>query len=898
MAAQGLNNTPAKGDRERNIFLLDRWKNRLELTQLKLLVLDGNSILNRAFYGIKLLSTKEGLFTNGIYGFMTMLMKLKEESSPDGVAIAFDLKAPTFRHKAYDGYKAQRKGMPEELAQQLPVLKELLSALGYHILEAEGFEADDILGTLAAQCERTQNSCIIATGDRDSLQLVSEYVTVRIAATKMGRPEVTVYDRAKIMEVYGIEPRQLIDVKALQGDSSDNIPGVPGIGQKGALDLIQRFGNLDVIYENIETLDIKAGMKNKLIAGKDSAYMSRMLGTISTQAPVPLDLEEYIPKEIQMEKAAQIMSRLEFFSLMEKMGIDPTAAPSKEEQKQDAALFSVLREESFPLEGDEICFLLDEKKGKPEGLLLSRHGSVSLLPQENPSFFPLLRQLAGNKTIKKCGHNIKEAFSFFLRQGWEIEGKWFDAMLAGYLLNPSASSYDIPRLCGEYGVSDVPIMWEKTDEELPDAVRQAASLPGLAARLSQKMKENSQTELYEKIELPLAQVLASMEQIGFEVDVEAIKQYGKLLELKIELLQNQIFKEVGYTFNLNSPKQLGEALFEKLQLPTGKKTKSGYSTSAEVLENLRMVHPAVDAILEYRTLAKLKSTYCDALVKLADSGSRIHSNFNQTETRTGRISSTDPNLQNIPVRTEVGRELRRFFRAQKGWTLIDADYSQIELRVLAHIADDKAMQEAFRNEEDIHRITAAQVFGMPPQMVTPMLRSRAKAVNFGIVYGIGAFSLSKDIGVSRKEAENYIEGYLNHYTGVRSYMEKVVEEAKKNGYVETMFGRRRYLPELSASNFNLRSFGERVAKNMPIQGTAADIIKIAMIRVYQRLRKEGMRSRLILQVHDELIVEAPEEEAVQASAILKEEMEHAVTLSVPLTVDCHMGKTWFEAKGE
>ena len=857
---------------------------------MKLLVLDGNSILNRAFYGIKLLSTKEGLFTNGIYGFMTMMEKVKEETQPDGIAVAFDLRAPTFRHKAYAGYKAQRKGMPEELAQQLPLLKELLRDLGYRIVEAEGFEADDILGTLAARCGQTGDDCLIATGDRDSLQLVDDHVTVRIAATKMGRPEVTIYDKEKILETYGVTPKQLIDVKALQGDSSDNIPGVPGIGQKGALDLIQRFGSLDAIYQDLDTLDVKEGMRKKLREGKDSAYLSRMLGTISTEAPVPLDLDEYRPGEGDREAAARLMARLEFFSLIDKLGLRDAAHGQAEAAPQEEWEISTAQG-AAPLAGQAEqagrCYLL---LGPEHSLAVAGNGKIAVLKQEDATLF--LQNIGANGRVRKITHDSKILFAELLRQGTEPDGSYFDTMLAAYLLNPSASGYGLERLAEEYAA---PIPQAEGEQGWAMA---AGALPALAESLERKIGQNSQDELLQKIEMPLAEVLADMELAGFEVDAQGVAQYGTLLQLKIDLLQSQIYQQAGYEFNLNSPKQLGEALFGKMGIPAGKKTKSGYSTSAEVLEGLKFAYPVVADILEYRTLAKLKSTYCDGLLKVVGEDGRIHSKFNQTETRTGRISSTEPNLQNIPVRTDVGRELRRFFQSRKGWTLVDADYSQIELRVLAHVANDQTMIEAFRNNEDIHRITAAQVFGMPPQLITPLLRSRAKAVNFGIVYGIGAFSLSKDIGVTRSEADRYIKGYLAHYTGVREYMERVVEQAKEKGYVETMFGRRRYLPELTSSNHNLRAFGERVARNMPIQGTAADIIKIAMVRVFHRLKEEQMQAKLILQVHDELIVEAPENEAVRASEILREEMEQAVALSVPLTVDCHMGKTWYDAKGD
>lgn len=858
---------------------------------MKLLVLDGNSILNRAFYGIKLLTTKDGHFTNAIYGFLTMLKKISDETQPDAVAIAFDRKEPTFRHLEYDGYKAQRKGMPEELAQQMPVLKELLSALGYPLVEQPGFEADDILGTLAKASRKAGAECVIATGDRDSLQLVGDGVTVRLAATKFGQPQVTVYDEQKIREEYGVEPLQLIQIKALQGDSSDNIPGVAGIGPKGAGELIRSFHDIDYIYENLDTLDIKEGMRKKLHAGKESAYLSRRLGTICTDVPMDVNLADYKLKQPDKSAAARMMARLELFSLIPKLGLDAEsneAAPG--EPAADALPIRQLADGAgllIPLQEQGRADLTAVYEGEElSSLLLPLDGKINVLKPDKA----FLRALCGDEKIKKYIHNSKPFYAALDRQGLELKNLGMDTLLAGYLLNPSSSDYGEERLAAEY---EVPV--PAANAEFPDAAR-AAVLPALADRLTQEIEKNNQTKLLQTIEQPLARVLAQMETAGFAVDAAGIEEYGKGLQVRIDEIQSRIFEQVGYEFNLNSPKQLGQALFEKLGLHTGKKTKSGYSTNAEVLESLRYDHPAVEMVLEYRGLTKLKSTYCDGLLKVIGADGRIHSRFNQTETRTGRISSTEPNLQNIPVRTEQGREMRRFFVARPGWVLVDADYSQIELRVLAHVADDKNMIQAFRDNADIHRITAAQVFHMPEQMVTPIMRSRAKAVNFGIVYGIGAFSLSKDIGVTRKEADDYIKAYLSHYEGVRSYMAHEVELAKERGYAETLFGRRRYLPELTSSNFNLRSFGERVAMNMPIQGTAADIIKIAMIRVANRLRSEHLQAQLILQVHDELIVEAPQEEAERAAKLLTEEMQNAVSLSVPMLAEAKTGKTWYDAK--
>ena len=883
---------------------------------MKLLVLDGNSILNRAFYGIKLLSTKDGSYTNGIYGFLTVLQKMKDECSPDAVAIAFDMRAPTFRHKMYDGYKAQRKGMPEELAQQLPNLKELLRDLGYRLVECEGYEADDILGTLARACRENGWDCVIATGDRDSLQLVGNGVTVRLATTKFGQPQVTVYDESKIMEEYGVTPAQMIDIKAIQGDTSDNIPGVAGIGPKGAGDLVRKYGSLDYIYENLDTLDIRDSMRAKLTAGRENAFLSRTLGTICTEAPIDTTLADYIPQSGDLGAAARLMAKLELFSLIDRLGLQnqPTAA---EVSAADSAPLPVtfcddpaalLRR----LEKDgTACFLADIHNCSIQNIVFNNDNTICILNTEGDSSF--LQKFFASKKIVKNTHDLKPVFSALDAMGLQGENLHMDTMLAGYLLNPSASGYGIQRMAAEYSVPIPPVEETAAEPEqlsmedliapsnktsLPRTMLEdAAVLPDLTARLGAEIEKNGQQKLLDEIEIPLANVLARMENIGFAVDADGIAEFGKNLEGQISDIQARIYQSVGWEFNINSPKQLGEALFERLGLRAGKKTKSGYSTSAEVLEALRNEHPAVELVLAYRTLSKLKSTYCDGLLKQIGPDGRIHSNFNQTETRTGRISSTEPNLQNIPVRTDLGREMRRFFRAADGCVLVDADYSQIELRVLAHVAEDPAMIAAFQNGDDIHRITAAQVFNMPENMVTPLMRSRAKAVNFGIVYGIGAFSLAKDIGVTRKEADDYIKAYLNHYSGVREYMNRTVEQARDCGYAETIFGRRRYLPELASSNHNLRAFGERVARNMPIQGAAADIIKIAMIRVEDRLRREGMASRLILQIHDELIVEAPEEEAERAAALLTEEMQNAVHLLVPMVADAHIGKTWYDAKG-
>ncbi len=850
---------------------------------MKLLVVDGNSILNRAFYGVKPLTTKDGMFTNAIYGFLTMFERMKADVQPDAVAIAFDLKTKTFRHKAYDQYKANRKGMPEELHMQMAPLKELLGCLGYRIVTCEGYEADDILGTLSKKCADTGNTCVIATGDRDSLQLVNDSVSVRLAknlnGTMMYTPEI-------VKEEYGVEPKKLIEVKAIQGDSSDNIPGVAGIGPKGATELISKYGDIDYIYEHLDELDIKPGMRAKLEKSKDDCYMSRMLGEICLTAPVDTDLDGYKPTEGDRAAAARLMARLELFSLIKKFGLEigeeKTAEQDAQRSFKIAAAFS-----------ETVDKILSENNNIYIKIEFDTLVSVAYISTEEILY--IVSSIEEIKKILSSGKKLytddsKPIFAYCDKEGIDADIA-FDASLAAYLLSPSSSSYTLDRLCAEYSI---PVAVCEDGFEGDGYIH---ALPALCRRLADDIHEIANDKLLYEIEIPLSRVLARMENLGFAVDVEGIRAYGEQLGTEVARLQQSIYDDVGYEFNINSPKQLAAALFEELNLPTRKKTKSGYSTNAEVLESLLPLHPVISKILEYRTVAKLKSTYCDSLVDKVASDGRIHSSFNQTETRTGRISSTEPNLQNIPVRTERGREFRRFFKAREGCVLVDADYSQIELRVLAHISGDAAMRQAFTDNVDIHTVTASEVFGVPVDMVTPLMRSRAKAVNFGIVYGIGAFSLSKDIGVTVREAQKYIDNYLAHFSSVDSYMKEVIERAKSDGYVSTLEGRRRYLPELSASNRNTRAFGERVARNAPIQGTAADIIKIAMVRVDERLKREGLEARLILQVHDELIVEAPAFESMQVAMLLQEEMENAVKLSVPLIAEASMGETWYDAKG-
>ena len=829
---------------------------------MKLLAIDGNSIINRAFYGIKLLSNKDGQYTNAVYGFINILLKLISEQNPDGVAVAFDLKAPTFRHKKYAEYKAGRRPMPEELKSQFPIIKEWLTLAGYSVIECEGFEADDILGTLAATAEKGENICVIATGDRDSLQLVSDNTHVLLTVTRMGQNEITDYTPEKLFEKYGLTPGGMIELKALMGDNSDNIPGVAGIGEKTATDLISRFSSIDNIYDNIDTLDIKESVKKKLIEGKDSAYLSRELGTICKTAPIDTDFEHYRVRNKQSSELSSLMTKLELFKLMERMNIK--SAPSTESAK-NGKKFS---------EG-EFSDIKDLADIYIDGTVAVSGDKTVLLTQEQ------LISVLENENIKKRVFDSKSIY-----KSLSANSIIFDATLAAYLINPASNDYSFDRLLAEYGI-------DKSDD---DAVSCAVAFSLLCDELSEQLKESGEAALLGDIELPLAKVLADMEKEGFLVDGEGIKSYSSELDERIKELTHDIYALARTEFNINSPKQLGEVLFVKMGIPSKKKTKSGYSTNAEVLEALRYDYPIVDLILKYRRLSKLKSTYCEGLLSAIGNDGRIHSTFNQTEARTGRISSLEPNLQNIPVRTEEGKRFREFFVAKEGFALCDADYSQIELRVLASLANDEVMIDAFRRGVDIHTLTASEVFGLPIDMVLPVMRSRAKAVNFGIVYGIGAFSLAKDIGVSRAEAQRYINGYLSTYKGVSDYMDRVIKDAKRDGFVTTLFGRRRYLPELSSSNGMLRAFGERVARNAPIQGTAADIIKIAMIRVHDRLEREVKSAKLILQVHDELIVECEEKHAETVCRILEEEMENAARLEVKLSVEAHSGRTWLEAK--
>lgn len=848
---------------------------------MKLVILDGNSIVNRAFYGIRQLSAPDGTPTNGVYGFLAILRKLIDAEKPDSLCVAFDLKAPTFRHKRYDGYKAQRKGMPEELAVQIPILKEVLDEMGILRLELEGYEADDLLGTVGKRCEASGWDCRIVTGDKDSFQLISDATHVCHVKSRMGQTETKEYTPELFREEYGFEPVRIIDLKALMGDSSDNIPGVPGVGEKTAMDLVQRYGTLQHIYDKLDELDIKEGVRKKLREGRESAELSYELATICTAVPIKFEPADALWHDNYKRGLYGLFKKLGFNKFIEKWGIE---APKEADVSAETSHMNISGAPTY----DELC-----KAVKTAELIAITAGenldSLEICDGKTvytahwsalgDDYDKLLR-LVFSDGVKKVSHNVKELMSRLLDEGLPLDGFVYDTALAAYLLDATESDYDLHRVSMRYCGAEL---------------SGAEAIYRLKPVTEEKLKELQMDKLYYEIELPLCRVLAEMQDTGFMVDRMALSAFGDSLTGSIDALRNEIYKQAGGEFNINSPKQLGEVLFERLVLPAGKKTKTGWSTNADVLEKLRGKHPIIDMILDYRMLTKLKSTYADGLLKLIDPDGRIRTNFQMTVTATGRLSSTEPNLQNIPVRKELGAQIRKMFIASEGKVLVDADYSQIELRLLAHISGDEHMQAAFMSGEDIHRVTASQVFNTPLSEVTSLQRSRAKAVNFGIVYGISSWSLAQDIGVFPNEAKAYMDAYLEKYSGVREYMKNIVEKAKAEGYVKTLYNRRRALPELKSSNFNTRSFGERVALNMPIQGTAADIIKLAMVNVYNRLKAEGLESKLILQVHDELICECPEHEAQRVAELLSEEMSGAAKLSVPLTVDAKIGRSWAEA---
>lgn len=864
----------------------------------KLLILDSNSILNRAFYGVRYLSAKDGTPTNAIYGFLNILLKLIKEQKPDYICAAFDVKAPTFRHKQYEGYKAQRKPMPEGLAAQMPLAKDVLRAMGVTILEKEGYEADDIIGTVARLCEESEISCFIATGDKDDLQLASDKTKVILTVTKSGYNETIIYDDKAVKEKYHVTPTEFIDVKALMGDPSDNIPGVKGVGEKTAMSLIEKHHSIEYIYENIDGIGLKGAMLQKMKDGREMAFMSKELATINRNTPIEFNAEECVFDGFENNgELYEILKRLELNSIIKKL--DLSGGDNVKENEDIFKDFSYQVGDKNMISGDKVTIVLDFDGDNISSAAVGAGNNAVVLNEQDD-----IKELLEDDSIAKVMFDVKEAI-VKLNGRIDIKNISDDTAIAAYLVDPAKNEYTIEKLASEYfgtviekpEVKQLSLLDDVETDRSEYLAKCAVALGVLNDRIGDKIKENGQEKLYQEVELPLVTVLAHLEINGFLVDDNQLKEFADKLGEKIDALTNEIYMLAGEEFNINSPKQLGVILFEKLELKPVKKTKTGYATNADVLEKLRDKHPIVNFIMEYRQLAKLKSTYCDGLTAVVNPNThRIHSVFTQTVTVTGRLSSTEPNLQNIPTRTELGREIRKMFVAKDGYVLVDADYSQIELRVLAHIANDETMINAFRNNEDIHAVTASQVLGIPLEDVTKEQRSSAKAVNFGIVYGIGEFSLAQDLHISVKEAKAYIESYLEKYHGVRNYMESIKEQAKKDGYVKTMLNRIRYIPELKSPNYNIRQFGERVALNTPIQGTAADIIKLAMVRVDNRLINEGLKSKLILQVHDELIVEAHKDEVDKVKQILSEEMQGAMELNVPLKVDMSTGHSWYDAK--
>lgn len=864
----------------------------------KLLILDSNSILNRAFYGVRYLSARDGTPTNAIYGFLNILLKLIKEQEPDYICAAFDVKAPTFRHKQYEGYKAQRKPMPEGLAAQMPLAKDVLRAMGVTILEKEGYEADDIIGTVARLCEESEISCFIATGDKDDLQLTSDKTKVILTVTKSGYNETIIYDDKAVKEKYHVTPTEFIDVKALMGDPSDNIPGVKGVGEKTAMSLIEKHHSIEYIYENIDGIGLKGAMLQKMKDGREMAFMSKELATINRNTPIEFNAEECVFDGFENNgELYEILKRLELNSIIKKL--DLSGGDNVKENEDIFKDFSYQVGDKNMINGDKVTIVLDFDGDNISSAAVGAGNNAVVLNEQDD-----IKELLEDDSIAKVMFDVKEAI-VKLNGRIDIKNISDDTAIAAYLVDPAKNEYTIEKLASEYfgtviekpEVKQLSLLDDVETDRSEYLAKCAVALGVLNECIGDKIKENGQEKLYQEVELPLVTVLAHLEINGFLVDDHQLKEFADKLGEKIDALTNEIYMLAGEEFNINSPKQLGVILFEKLELKPVKKTKTGYATNADVLEKLRDKHPIVNFIMEYRQLAKLKSTYCDGLRAVVNPNThRIHSVFTQTVTVTGRLSSTEPNLQNIPTRTELGREIRKMFVAKEGYVLVDADYSQIELRVLAHIANDETMINAFRNNEDIHAVTASQVLGIPLEDVTKEQRSSAKAVNFGIVYGIGEFSLAQDLHISVKEAKAYIESYLEKYHGVRNYMESIKEQAKKDGYVKTMLNRIRYIPELKSPNYNIRQFGERVALNTPIQGTAADIIKLAMVRVDNRLINEGLKSKLILQVHDELIVEAHKDEVDKVKQILSEEMQGAMELNVPLKVDMSTGHSWYDAK--
>ena len=901
----------------------------------RLVLIDGNSILNRAFYGImtsKMLMTEDGTYTNAIYGFLSIMFKIIDDLTPEYMAVAFDLKAPTARHKLYEGYKATRHAMPNELAAQMPILKNVLRAMNITIIEKEGYEADDIIGTLSRVGENADLDVTILSGDRDNFQLITDKVVVRIPHTKAGKTEVEDFTVEKVKEKYELMPKDLIEVKGLMGDSSDNIPGVPGVGEKTALSLVKQFGTIENLYKVLEegTDGIKGKARERLVENKELAFLSKTLGTINLQVPVEEKIEDLKLKEWNKEEVVELFRKLKFNRFMDRFGLKELNIETKQNKKKEVK-FRELKTENEVAEllnkTEKLIYYLGTEESLNEELIIKKNISnisiynektneISFIDLKENEYLKLLKPVFENKKIPKIGFKLKEDYILLKQNEINLENISFDIVIAAYIINSSKPKYTLEELSEEYiefsideYLKENNVKEEATQINLFDTIEVVASkidyksiayayaIKNLQEKLETKIIETKQLDLFNKIEMPLVEVLADMQYQGIYVDKEELLEFGAELQKKIKELTLEIYSLVGEEFNINSPKQLGELLFEKLKLPVIKKTKSGYSTDVDVLEKLKEEHPAIEKILEYRQYMKLNSTYVEGLIPYINvKDSRIHSNFHQTVTITGRISSTDPNLQNIPTRIELGKKLRKVFKAKENATFIDADYSQIELRILAHISEDENMIEAFNNGEDIHKQAASKVLGIPLEEVTKEERSKAKAVNFGIVYGISDFGLAEQIGVSKKQAKQYIEQYLEKYSGIKKFMDDITEKAKQDGYVETLYNRRRYIPELKSNNYMVRQFGARVAMNTPIQGTAADVIKIAMIDVYNTLKQRKLKSKLLLQVHDELLIETEEVEKEEVIDILKTCMERAINLKVPLIADLSEAKNWYEAK--
>ena len=908
----------------------------------KLVLIDGNSIMNRAFYGImgsKTLTTKDGKYTNAIYGFLAILFKLLEDEKPEYIAVSFDLKAPTARHKLYDGYKANRKGMPNELAEQMPIIKEVLKAMNIDIVEKEGYEGDDIIGTLSKYGEEKGLEVIILSGDRDTFQLATDKVKIHIPRTKAGKTETEIYDRNKVKEVYGIEPKQLIEVKGLQGDTSDNIPGVPGIGEKTALSLIQKYETIDNLYKKLEAGedDLKGKQKEKIKENKDLAYLSRTLGEINTQVPINDTLEELKTEEWDKPKVLEIFKELNFKRYIDRFNLleESKNGNIENEHKEIEELYKVEKKsiqdiKNILIEQKEMIFYIDTDKDKnQEKIIKEKITGIGIFnPKSNESYYinlnnnediQNLKDIFENKEILKIGIDIGKIYILLKQEQINLKGIKFDCSIAAYILNPTNNKLKIENLAEQYLEIDV-------NEEIQNKANQKQEQINLFDQLSSENQEENKSnekkatyysyiiyklqevmtkqleeinaiQLFNNIDMPTLEVLADMQWNGMYADENELNKFGDKLKEQLETKTKIIYEMAGEEFNINSTKQLGEILFEKMKLPVIKKTKSGYSTDVDVLEKLKSEDPIISEILEYRQLMKLNSTYVEGLKPYINPKTgRIHSFFHQTITATGRISSTEPNLQNIPTRFELGKQVRKIFKPEKGKVYIDADYSQIELRVLSHMSEDKHMVQAFKEGQDIHKQAASKVFKTPIEEVTKEQRSNAKAVNFGIVYGISDFGLGEQLGISRKQAKKYIDEYLTEYEGIKKFMDNVIEKAKEQGYVETLFNRRRYIPELKSNNYMVRQFGNRAAMNTPIQGTAADIMKIAMINVHKELLEKNLKSKIVLQVHDEMMIEAPIEEAEEVKKIVKEQMENAVTLKVPLIADVSEAENWYECK--